>query len=427
MMMLLRCCRNRRTGSRRALSLATGVAALCCLLMPTVGRGFAAKRSQAAPKPIATISVTPLGYRPPGEIYLLSRLASVSVDFIDNGHLLFTFHESRLMHRDEMGHDDQFIRAVVLDIASGKVEKAADWRLHDRLRYLLPVGDGTFLVRQGNRLMKTDRTLELRPFMSFRQRLFEMQLSPSGQTLVTEADLERHSEETHQRLVNQALLNGDPMPDEDVQVEMIRVADQSVIAVAKADNPVKLAITSNGYVIHDQNKAGEMPQRAGDMWKISYVPFVGEKKQIVTVQSVCTPTEMFLDEDTLMVTTCKEHTADRVGRAISLSGKELWTGSWDSRLVWPNFYLSPGGKAFAIGWLSVSHPVDSFDPVNDSDVQAQLVQVLSTATGHLLMTAVASPVYSGGQNFALSADGTRFAVISNGAIEVYEVPADVPQ
>jgi hypothetical protein len=328
------------------------------------------------------------------------------------------------MHRDEPGHDDQNIRALVLDIASGKADKTASWRMHDRLRYLLPAGDGTFLVRQGSTLHLTDRTLVLRPFMKFNSRLFEMQSSPDRQLLVTEADLERHSSEAHQRLVVQARLTGESAPDEDVQVEMIRLDDKSVIATAKADNPVKLAVSSSGYIMHEQSKASVVPERSSDEWKISYVPFAGEKKQIVTLHSGCTPTEDFLNEGILLLTTCSGRSADRQGQAVSLSGKELWTGVWDARLVWPTFYLASGGTAFAIGWLRVSHPVDSFDPVNDSDVEAQVVQVLSTATGHLLMTLPASPIYSAGQNFALSADGKRFAVLNHGAIEVYEVPAD---
>lgn len=422
MKMLLRCCQQARFAVQSTLLVAAGVA---CLLLPAA-QAASSKGNQGPPKAVATIPVTPLGFRPPGEIYLLGRLSSTSLDFVDDRHLLFTFHESRLMHRDAAGHDDQFIRAVVLDIATGKEDATADWRMHDRLRYLLPADNGTFLVRQGNNLFKTDRDLELHPFLKFNDRLFEMQLSPDRQLLVTEMDLERHSPEAHRRLVTQALLNGESLPDEDVQVQMVRLEDRSIVAVAKADNPVKLAVSSAGYVMHEQVKMGGMPEHDSDEWKISYVPFAGEKQQILTVHSVCTPSEQFLNEGTLLLTTCNAHSADRQGQAVTLSGKQLWNGVWDSRLVWPNFYLSTDGTDFAIGWLSVSHPVDGFDPVNDSDVQAQVVQVLSVATGHLLMSAVASPIYSGGQNFALSADGKRFAVLNKGAIEIYEVPKDAP-
>ena len=78
--------------------------------------------------------------------------------------------------------------------------------MHDRLRYLLPAGDGTFLVRQGNEIEKTDRTLALHPYLKFTERLLSVELSPDRQMLVAQADLERHSEEAHKRMVEQALL-----------------------------------------------------------------------------------------------------------------------------------------------------------------------------------------------------------------------------
>ncbi len=409
-----------RSMAQRILVLLAGFALLC---LPA----RAAKHAMAPSKLVATIPVTALGYRPPGEIYLLGRLSSTSLDFIDDTHLLFTFHESRLIHRDDARHDDQYIRAVVLNTATGKVEKTADWRMHDRLRYLLPTKNGTFLVRQGNSIEETDRTLELHPYLNFKERLFEMQLSPDRQMLVTETDLERHSPRVHEQLLIQAELAGESGPDEDVQLQMIRLEDKAVVAVAKSDNPVHLAVSSNGYIEHEQTKAQDLPIRESNEWKVYYVPFVGEKKMIAKVYTDCTPTEEFLNEGTVLLTTCMGRTADRQGVALTLSGKELWSGSWNSRLVWPNYYLASGGTTFAVSWLQVSHPVDSFDPVNDSDVEGQTVQVLSVATGHLLMTAPAAPVYSGGQNFALSDNGKLLAVVNHGAIEVYEVPADSTQ
>ena len=393
------------------------------LALSSVLQARAAKHAEGLPKPIATIAVTPLGFHPPGEIYLLGRLSSTTLDFVDDAHLLFTFHESRLMHREpEAFHDDQNIRATVLDIASGKTDATADWRMHDRLRYLLPAGDGTFLVRQGSEIEKTDRSLALHPYLRFNERLLSVELSPDRQMLVAQADLERHSAEAHKRMVEQALLSGESLPDEDVGIHMIRLQDKAVVATARSDNPVKLAVTSSGYIMHEPSKS----DRQTDGWEINYIPFEGEKKRILELHSACMPSEEFLNEDTLLITSCTGRSADRQGRAVDLSGKQLWTGVWDARLVWPTFYRSVNGSTFAMEWIRVSHPVDSFDPLNDSDVEAQLVQILSTATGHLLLTTFASPIISAGQNYALSPDGKRFAVLNNGNIEVYEVPADTP-
>ncbi len=396
---------------------------ITAVALSSVVQVHAARRLEGLPKPIATIAVTPLGFRPPGEIYLLGRLSSTTLDFVDDNHLLFTFHESRLMHREaDAFHDDQNIRATVLDIASGKTDATADWRMHDRLRYLLPAGDGTFLVRQGSEIEKTDRSLSLHPYLKFNERLLSVELSPDRQMLVAQADLERHSAEAHKRMVEQALLSGESLPDEDVGIRMIRLEDKTVVATARSENPVKLAVTSSGYIMHEPIKS----DRQTDGWRIDFIPFNGERKHILELHSACMPSEEFLSEDTLLVTSCTGKSADRQGRAVNLSGKQLWTGVWDARLVWPTFYRSVNGSTFAMEWIRVSHPVDSFDPLNDGDVEAQLVQVLSTATGHLLLTTFASPIISAGQNFALSPEGKRFAVLNNGNIEVYEVPADTP-
>ena len=395
---------------------------VCMFLASLAGQiAHAAKRTDAQPKPVATIAAAPLGFRPPGEIYLLGRLSSTTLDFVDNSHLLFTFHESRLMQRErEVFHDDQNIRAIVLNIASGKTEATADWRMHDRLRYLLPTGDGTFLVRQGSQIQRTDRSLALHPYLKFDERLLSVELSPDRQLLVAQSDLERHSAEAHKRLVEEALLAGESLPDEDVGIRMIRLNDRSVVASAKTDNPIKLAVASSGYIMHEPQKGG----RQADAWQIDYIPFSGEKKRLLDLHSACRPSEEFLNEDTLLITSCTSKSADRQGRAVTLAGKELWSGVWDARLVWPTFYRSVSGSTFALEWIRVTHPVDSFDPINDSDVEAQVVQVLSTTTGHLLLTTIASPVISAGQNFALSPDGTRFAVLNHDNIEVYDVPAD---
>jgi hypothetical protein len=50
------------------------------------------------------------------------------------------------------------------------------------------------------------------------------------------------------------------------------------------------------------------------------------------------------------------------------------------------------------------------------------VDVFDTESGKLLMSAPATPVYDAGQNFALSADGKKFAILHDGTIEIYDLP-----
>ena len=76
-----------------------------------------ARERESAPQPALRIPVLPLGYRPPGRLYLLARYSSSSLDFIDATHLLLTFRQPRLLVR-EQGSDGLvalLCQAAVLD------------------------------------------------------------------------------------------------------------------------------------------------------------------------------------------------------------------------------------------------------------------------------------------------------------------------
>jgi hypothetical protein len=67
--------------------------------------------------PAFTLPIAPLGFTAPGAIYLGQRNSLVSLDFLDENRLLFTFRVPGLIHRESADSDDtdeRQIRAVVL-------------------------------------------------------------------------------------------------------------------------------------------------------------------------------------------------------------------------------------------------------------------------------------------------------------------------
>ena len=124
--------------------------------------------------PIASIPVVPLGFTAPSSNYLGARNTFVSLDFIDEDRLLFTFRVPGLIHRDlKTGEEssEREIRAVVLKLPQGtgeaRIEAEALWTVHDRVRYLWPLKDGHFLLRDRDNLLQGDATLALKPFLDF--------------------------------------------------------------------------------------------------------------------------------------------------------------------------------------------------------------------------------------------------------------------
>jgi len=59
------------------------------------------------------------------------RFSFVSLDFLDEDRLLFTFRVPGLIHRDAGEGEERQIRAVVLELPAGAVEAEALWTVHD--------------------------------------------------------------------------------------------------------------------------------------------------------------------------------------------------------------------------------------------------------------------------------------------------------
>src|SRR5215469_1680417 len=105
---------------------------------------------RATMQPSYTIAAGPLGFSAPGEFYLGARNSLVSLDFLDEDHLLFTFRVPGLMHRGpnrQESEGERKIRALVLKLPDGSVDAEAVWSLHDRTRYVYGLGHGQFLLR----------------------------------------------------------------------------------------------------------------------------------------------------------------------------------------------------------------------------------------------------------------------------------------
>ena len=153
--------RGRRTGTRvTRIGMAVRAAQallILSLMVPTAGAGSKSRLPDAgrqiAPRidPAMRIPVAPLGFQPPGTSVSTDRTSVLSLSFLDQDHLLFTFRVAGLMKRlpdCPRDDEDQLIRAVVLELPSGKAVAQTEWRMHDYGRYLWPLTDGRVIVRQ---------------------------------------------------------------------------------------------------------------------------------------------------------------------------------------------------------------------------------------------------------------------------------------
>jgi len=394
--------------------------ALAILAVTTLALAYDSKhKPDPGPPPNLRIEVAPLGFVQPSRAYLSYRYSTATLDFIDNDHLLFTFRDAGLMHRvpgDPTEDEDQVIRAMVLDLQTGKVIEQNQWRMHDRQRYLWPLHDGEFLVRQRNSLYLTDSHLQLRPYLEFDNPLQAVEIAPDRKLMVVEV---------------QKIVAPDPQPDplnagplaglspprrKRTTVIVLRPGEHTSLAQTESRTSIDLPLVENGFL---SLLEGKDPSR----WVIRRELLHGDPQTLTEVKSSCTPVLISVSGEVTLAVGCPpKGGGDHLVSAISLTGQVLWQDKWKQRYVWPTFSSAEDGSRFAFGSLEMNRDIGFMDTFGEDDVIAQMVGVFDTKSGKLELAKTATPVLSAGHNYALSSDGRRFAILREGAIEIYDLP-----
>lgn len=374
--------------------------------------------------PFATIPLDPLEFAAPNPVYIGHRYTMASLDFLDENHLLFTFRVPGLIRRspgDEGEQDVHNIRAVVLSIPSGAVAAQDFWILHGRNRYVWPLGNGHFLLRDGHLLSEGDGHLNLKPLLSFPGNLLTITMDPGEQYVVT------HSREPLPKTStddtssdNSADDSGDDAESSgtpDLVVRIFRRETGEVLNVTRVRTIRDIPINSRGIL---QALPGY-----SNHWTIELDGFKGGSTKLAEVVSQCTPTLEFLSNDELLAKTCKPEGGYRL-TGISTTGQLLWQDTTSSYTVWPIVRRSASGLRFLRETLAVTREINAFWALVHSDVKAQRVRVFDAADGNMAFEATVDPVLDAGGNATISPSGRRVALISGGKIQVFNLPAPPP-
>uniref|UniRef100_E6QHU6 Uncharacterized protein n=1 Tax=mine drainage metagenome TaxID=410659 RepID=E6QHU6_9ZZZZ len=112
---------------------------------------------------------------------------------------------------------------------------------------------------------------------------------------------------------------------------------------------------------------------------------------------------------------------------LSLPEKRvLWHVKIPATSIWPVLSRASNGRRFARATLEVSQPIGPDNPLDAESIRGQKLEVFDVADGNMPFTVDADPPLDAGGNFALSPSGKRFAVLRQGGIQVFELPAPPP-
>ena len=387
----------------------------CALLLLPLS--FASSEENAKPtdpKPSAVIDIASTGYPLLSRTERLVGDANVTLDFVDDNHVLLTFNPKKLFQRHPdcpPSHDDRLIRAVILEVPSGKVVQTADWYLHDHRRYLWPMGSGQFLLRRLNSLYLVDSNLHEKLLLQSPQDLLWVSVTPdSSQILVETAD----------DLPKASSTESSSSPETKAKPGFtLQFLDRDSLApqrTLKLSAQVNLDGTSTGYAdtVHK-----------GDLWLVRYGPSPEERRNIARVRSRGVPRIWYLSSNSLLIGRCCSDTGEYSVSAFTTSGHRLWRQHWERDRFVPVVAGSAEDSRVAVSTLShvpyVKVATDTTDEENPDFSLEQNVQVLETASGTAVKSILVSPVVMSGQNFSLSPNGRELAVLAESAIQVYDL------
>jgi hypothetical protein len=403
--------------------------------VPMLPGGLPDKPSQP---PAFTIAVQALGFSAPGPLYLGQRASFVSLDFLDENRLLFTFRVPGLIRREAGEEEVHQIRAVVLTLPAGTVEAEALWTVHDRARYLWTLSDGRFLLRDRENLELGDATLVLKPYLRFPGPLVWLEMDPAQKYLVTDsrdppaaagkpgevltpetakASIEVDGQTLNGHPGDQDLSPGTPVRDADLAVRILLRDSGQVMLVSRSPSPVHLPINSDGYL--------ESLRASGDTWLLHLNFFSGGSRILGQVESSCSPLFDFLSQREVLVTACSPTGAGKLV-AMGTDGRRLWEAQTPDATIWPLVVRAPDGLRLAREALAVSPPISAGASLSPEEIKGQLVEVLNAADGKVALETTASPVLDGGGNVAISPSGRRVAVLAGGVLQVFELPPPPP-
>ena len=314
--------------------------------------------------PAFAIPVEPLGFFAPGAFYQGQRESLVSLDFLDEDRLLFTFHVPGLIRRagdPAVDGSERQIRAVVLKLPEGSVTSEALWTLHDRARYVWMLKDGHFLLRDRNDLQVSDGRLETRPLFHFQGPVLWLEMDPTQQMIVAdsrepegskgkEGDVPSPTTASANVGIDVLEMTGKP----DIVLRILRRVSGKVMLVSRVRTTIHLAINSEGYL-------ETLRSTRGREWILNLNYFSGGSRVIGKFDSACTPAMEFISDTQMLATACNPD-GSRGMISMSTDGKRLWNASSPATQIWPRLIMAPNGMWVARETLTASHPVDTLSP-----------------------------------------------------------------
>ena len=398
-------------------------------LSVSVARAEGPPSGKANISPWVSLKLSDLGVPPIPQAFMNVGSSMLTLNVIDDTHLLVTYSTRGLVPRlpdDPPDDDDRMVAAEVVELPKGEVLARTEWHMHDHGRYLWRLGKGRFLVRSRNQLylitpgalLNTANPFRPTPFPS-RSGIPATALSSPDASLITVETLVSPPKKQDASITNGDEAEATKSP---VLIDFYRlkggVEEQPEISVIRAGavkSPAVLAIPldGDGYLWPGDQKRGK--------WPVTFNQMDGKTVPVGTVLSSCPPRLQLVSRSEYIAFACQGSEERLKMEAFGMDGHETWEEPIGSANGLPTFVFAPQAGRFAISRMGTVVP----DPEGLAvvpDGATQEIRVYQTESGDLLLRAPLTPVMKTAENFDLSDDGMVAAVVNAGAVQVYKLP-----
>jgi hypothetical protein len=392
-----------------------------------------------AAKPDAPLRI-PLenfGFQPLPAQFLLNGSSMLTLHYVDDKHLLFTFVVHRLIPRlpDEPEDDqDRIVDAVLLELPTGRTLARTSWHLHDHGQYLWNLGHGHFLLRVRDALtsfaplanLATSDPFAQQPFLvSAERRLEVLILSPDADLLIIETA--RRTPPTPRP--KPPILG--PNPAQSPQLTERDPVQINFYRIHSSDDGSPVQVRPAGAI--QTPRAGDVPattagylavvDQGHQHWAFDFHSYAGKTDELSPFDSTCRPAPLFVSHSEFIAFGCRNGQSRQQLGGFNMRGEEMWEQGLFGDSIAPSIAYAPAGGRFALSRIMLHSSFIADQPISSDQVSNQTVVVYQTGTGKQLLRADCSPVERAGQNFALSPNGLALAVLHADAIEIYTLPA----
>jgi len=450
--------------SSRWPGVALAVAVLCAgLLSATAQKTAPTPKPHRPGDPDVSIFLEDIGFETPQPRMLTSGATMLTVNFVDDTHLLLTYNSHGLLARlpdITADDDDRLVTAQLIELPSGKVLAQTKWRTRDRQQYLWPLTHGLFLLRVRSHLtvidplrsLNTPDPFQQKPFLEFDRRIGYVSVSPGGDLLVVETVPQpRLPSDGVAATAAIASLNtqntGQPQ-DSSPAPPALQPPPASVFVPQRTEPPVEIRF----YRLLRDDDPGKPPrliaQFAGTLatrnltrvpatsegfldtskesdhtWLFDFQSHAGQRIELSPFDTTCPPSTFFVSRSEFVALGCQVH--DKTKMLLSgfnLRGEEPWISALSGQQIAPYLVTAPAAGRFAFSRILLSNSFYDLENLLPDELSGQEITVFQHHDGRILLKTQATPIQRAGQNFDISPNGLSFAVFHDTRLDIYALP-----